>query len=344
MKSPRVSVLIPTYNYARYLPEAIESVLEQDWRDLELLISDDCSTDGSREVISRYAAQDSRVRFHIHRTNLGLVENWNWCLAEARGEYVKFLFGDDKLATPQALTKLVNLLDTNPSAVLAASARFVIDENSRVINLWDSAGPPGLHQGAEVIARSMDQYGNIIGEPSVVMFRRRAAARGFNVGYRQLVDLEMWFALLETGDLAYASEPLCCFRQHARQQTEANRSNQLGDIEIARLFWEYRRKAYLAPYGLRRLLFRQAYKLKKQHNVGAESLRIERGLLDDLGRLWYAAYWSHYKLTRPFQNLGRWQRRRRHKAALRAASNSGRTKEIKALAQPATPPTRTKAL
>src|ERR1035438_9473234 len=148
----------------------------------------------------------------------------------------------------------------------------------------------------------------------------------------------MWFALPETGDLAYAAEPLCCFRQHARQQTEANRSNQLGDIAIARLFWEYRRKAYLAPYGLRRLLFRQAYKLKKQHNVGAESLRIERGLLDDLGRLWYAAYWSHYKLTRPFQNLGRWQRRRRHKAALRAASNSGRTKEIKALAQPATPP------
>lgn len=328
MKSPGVSVLIPTYNYARHLPEAIESVLEQDWRDLELLISDDCSTDGSREVIARYAAQDSRVRFHIHRANLGLVENWNWCLAEARGEYVKFLFGDDKLATPQALTKLVNLLDTNPSAVLAASARFVIDENSRVTNLWDSVGLPGLHKGAEVIARSMDQYGNIIGEPSVVMFRRRDAARGFNVGYRQLVDLEMWFALLETGDLAYAAEPLCCFRQHARQQTEANRSNQLGDIEIARLFWSYRRKAYLAPFGLRRLLFRQAYKLRKQHSLSPEGLRIGQGLLDEMGRSWYAAYWSHYKITRPFQNFSRWLKRRRHKATLRAVLPSTCSKAL----------------
>ena len=131
----------------------------------------------------------------------------------------------------------------------------------------------------------MDEYGNIIGEPSVVMFRRRAAARGFNVGYRQLVDLEMWFALLETGDLAYAAEPLCCFRQHARQQTEANRSNQLGDIEIARLFWEYRRKAYLAPFGLRRLLFRQAYKLRKHHSLSPESHQIEQDLFDEPGEV-----------------------------------------------------------
>src|ERR1017187_10370589 len=184
MISPKVSVLIPTYNYARYLPEAIESVLEQDWRDLELLISDDCSTDASRELIARYAAKDSRIRFQIHPTNLGMVQNWNWCLSEARGEYVKFLFGDDKLASREALGKLLQLLETNPSAALAASARYVVGNKSETLEIWDAFRKPGVYNGAEVITRCLDGAGNLIGEPSAVLFRRRDAAGGVNLRYR----------------------------------------------------------------------------------------------------------------------------------------------------------------
>src|SRR4029078_349231 len=103
MTSPLVSILIPTYDYGRYLPEAIESVLEQDYPNFEVLISDDASRDDSAKVIARYAAKDPRIRAHIQPANLGMVENWNWCLREARGEYIKFLFGDDKLASREAL-------------------------------------------------------------------------------------------------------------------------------------------------------------------------------------------------------------------------------------------------
>src|SRR5471032_2980636 len=106
MTAPKVSVLIPTYNYARFLPEAIESILAQDFQDFELLISDDCSTDNSAEVIARYAAQDKRIRFQIHSANLGMVQNWNWCLSQARGEFIKYVFGDDKLASPTAITQM----------------------------------------------------------------------------------------------------------------------------------------------------------------------------------------------------------------------------------------------
>ena len=173
-------MLIPTYNYVRYLPEAIESVLEQDWRDLELLISDDCSTDGSGEVIAQYAAKDSRIRFQIHPTNLGMVQNWNWCLSEARGEYIKFLFGDDKLACPQALGKLLQLLAANTSVALAASARYVIGEHSEVLETWDHFCTPGVHSSPEVIARCLEEDRNLIGEPSAVLFRRRDAARAIS--------------------------------------------------------------------------------------------------------------------------------------------------------------------
>src|SRR5258705_715717 len=132
----RVSILIPAYKFARYLPETIESVLEQDYPNFEVFISDDCSQDGSDEIIARYAARDTRIRTHVHSPNLGMVKNWNFCLDQARGEYIKFVFGDDKLASRQALSKLVRLLEMNPSATMAVSARRVIDANSSVIDLW----------------------------------------------------------------------------------------------------------------------------------------------------------------------------------------------------------------
>ena len=319
MTLPKVSVLIPTYNYARYLPEAIESVLEQDWRDLELLISDDASTDGSAEVIAAYAAKDSRIRFQTHPTNLGMVQNWNWCLSEARGEYIKFLFGDDKLASRQALGKLLELLETNPSAALAASARYVVGEKSEILEIWDDLRKPGVHNGTEVIARCLDEAGNLIGEPSAVLFRRRDAACGFNLRYQQFVDEEMWLRLLEQGDLAYTREPLCCFRKHAQQQSELNKPAQVAKFEALRLFWEYHNKPYLRAKDLRRGLFSQLYDLRKRRKrhqrLPEDVLAIERELSAKMSRLWYAAFWSRWRVTRPFQQLQRWHKRHGLRAA-----------------------------
>ena len=130
MHSPKISVLIPTYNYARFLGEAIESVLSQDFRDFELLIVDDCSTDNTIEVARPFCQRDNRVRFAVNSSNLGMVKNWNHCLELARGYYIKFLFGDDKLCHPQALSKMIELLERNPSATLAASGRAILDEKS----------------------------------------------------------------------------------------------------------------------------------------------------------------------------------------------------------------------
>ena len=130
MSVPSVSVLIPSYNCARYLPETIESVLTQTLRDFELVVLDDRSSDSSSEVLERYARRDGRIRYRSNERNLGLVENWNACLDAARGKYVKFLHSDDKLTRPAALEQLVALLDEQPSASLAVCGREIIDENS----------------------------------------------------------------------------------------------------------------------------------------------------------------------------------------------------------------------
>ncbi len=300
---PKVSVLIPTFNYARYLPEALDSVLAQDWGDFEVLIADDCSSDGTAAVVTRYAAQDNRIRWHVHSARLGMVENWNWCLAHARGEFIKFVFADDGLASAQALRTLATLLEENPSVSLAASARLVLDADSHPTAVWSGVGQPGVHSGQGIIVRCLEEDANLVGEPSAVMFRRESAAAGFDVRYRQLVDLEMWFRLLEQGDLAYSAEPLCWFRRHAHQQTEVNRRAQASRREHLRLLCEYRHKPYVSHATFARLSFRGLYYARRRAGHDEESLHLQRQLAEELGVTGYAWRWLLHKLTRPLENL-----------------------------------------
>lgn len=232
---PRVSVLIPSYNQGRFLPEALDSVLEQDFQDMEIWISDDHSGDASAEVIRGYAARDPRIQFAIQDQNLGMVENWNWCLGRAKGTYIKFLFGDDRLSFPWAIGRMVELLETHEQASLAVSARDIIDVHTTVVDRWDHLGDEGLKPGLETSRRCLREMRNLIGEPSVVLFRSAQAGNGFNETYRQLVDLEMWVRLLRNGDVIYTKEALAQFRLHPRQQTAVNRIRRIGEAEMVRL-------------------------------------------------------------------------------------------------------------
>ena len=304
---PRISVLVPTYNYARYLPEAIESVLAQDFRDFELLIVDDCSADNTAEIVRPFCARDPRVRFAVNAVNLGMVNNWNHCLRQARGQYIKFLFGDDKLCHPQALGKMAALLERHPSAVLAASARTILDEHSNVVDIWRPLAE-GCHNGRKIIAACLMQNGeNLVGEPSAVLFRQADAGRGFDPQYRQIVDLEMWFRLLERGDLAYTREPLCGFRRHPLQETERNAARGLSWREQTLAVYNYAMKPWLPRKVVYPLLFHlRRARAKNSAAPGSEMMEWERRLAGRLEGGWIWFYWLYvvrYRLTKPYHNL-----------------------------------------
>ncbi|MGD0815395.1 MAG: glycosyltransferase family 2 protein [Verrucomicrobiota bacterium] len=314
MSSPEISVLMPTYNYASYLPEAIASVLSQDFQDFELLIVDDASTDNTVEVVNPFCVRDARVRLTVNSANLGMVNNWNNCLKEARGKYIKYLFGDDKLSDPQALTKLITLLRNNPGATLAASARAILDEKSNMTGIWRPL-PDGCHNGRKVISACLIENGNMVGEPSSVLFRKADVQRGFDPRFRQIVDIEMWFHLLEQGDLAYTREPLCAYRLHARQQSAVNDNEGVAWKEHLLFFSRYatkpgfsRQARFSALFALRRS------RQKKPGPFHAELLDTEHRLASQLGGIWYALHWIWYRLTIPLRNL----RRSMEKALIRA--------------------------
>lgn len=308
MTPRKVSVLIPTYKFARYLPEAIESVLAQDYPNFELLISDDCSQDGSAEIIARYAANDPRIRVQIHSSNLGMVKNWNWCLDHSDGEFIKFVFGDDNLASLGALTKMVQMLEADDGVTMAVSARNIIDETSQILRVRNNLGQKAVYPGTDVIIRCLEKNVNLVGEPSVVLFRRRDAARGFDTRYRQLPDLEMWFHLLEKGNLAFTPEPLCSFRKHSLQQTEVNRSGRFDRKEHLIMLREYHARPWLRTRASQLLLFTQIYALRKEwkhQQPDISLLEMERQLLSRLGQGRYTLFWLRHKLVRPIANLNR---------------------------------------
>jgi len=276
MAGCKVTVCIPTYNYASFIAETIESILSQNFTDYELLIVDDNSTDNTVSVVEPYVRRDPRIRFIVNPSNLGMVENWNYCLNLAEGEYIKYVFGDDLLASPDAIGRMASLLDADSSVSLVCSARNFINDRSEVINMVSRFEKTGVLHGTDVINLCLIRQGNLIGEPTVVMFRKEQASRGFRLNYRQIVDLEMWFHLLEQGAFAYIKEPLCSFRIHERQQTVKNREN-LSDLnDVFYLLDDYLHKEYitLSPFMKKYMKYDHLYgiwKLYKKRKISREA-------------------------------------------------------------------------
>jgi len=306
---PRVSVAIPTYNYARYLPEAIESVLSQSYTDFELLIIDDQSTDGTVEVVSKYARGDKRIAFSVNPHNIGMVDNWNLCLREARGEYIKYLFADDLLCSRDALRRMVEALDAEPEVSLVASARQRIDSKGRQTGILAHFPDSSSINGKQVINRCLRRQKNLVGEPTAVMFRKHLSGRGFNPKYRQIVDLEFWFHLLEKGGLAYIGLPLVAFRVHSDQQSQFNRRNALAVDDTKLLLSEYvfdEAKPYIELTRLYKsyLVYDYNYQIWKLSRQGVIERRAARDrIASGYGWTRFLLGYSLYTICKPLIKL-----------------------------------------
>jgi len=223
MLSPKVSVCIDVHNYDAFLPDAIESVLQQDFGDFEIIIVDDASQDRSFEIARSYAARDQRVIARQNSGNLGMVKNRNACLRLAQGEYVKFLHADDFLCRNDALEKLVSILDGNAGISLVACAMQVLDSSAKKSRRWSFFEEGKPVTGTTVITRCLRERRNLVGSPSATMFRRDRGLRGFDENLFHSADWEMWLHLLEQGSFGYLAEPLVTYRKHDNQQTEKDK-------------------------------------------------------------------------------------------------------------------------
>lgn len=135
-KKPRVSIGLPVYNGENYLKQAIDSILGQTYKDFELIITDNASTDTTQQICLDYAKKDGRVKYHRNKRNIGAPRNYNLTFALSSGEYFKWAAHDDVLA-PEYLEKCVCILDNDSSIVLCHSRVGLINEDGVLIGNYD---------------------------------------------------------------------------------------------------------------------------------------------------------------------------------------------------------------
>lgn len=220
--APRVSVVIPTHNSARYLDDAIQSVLAQDYADFELLVVDDASTDDTADHVARY--RDPRVRYLRNDTQRGIAGARNRGIDAARGEFIASLDGDDR-AYASRLSCQVAFLDAHPDhAAVGSWARWMDAEGharpgvTRRPTDWRDAS-------AQLIYKSSLQ------QPSVTARAAILAEYRYDESFRLSSDYELWTRIAIHHRLASQPRALVRCRRHTRSTT---RRQQSGVLECQR--------------------------------------------------------------------------------------------------------------
>ena len=197
---PAVSVVVPAYNAAWCVKKAVDSVLEQDFRDFELLVVDDGSTDQTASVLSGYG-EKLRV---IRKANGGLSSARNAGIREARGEFVAFLDADDWWL-PGKLSRQVTYLRAHPSVGFVSATSRVEDAAGQLLNVWACTACNG-----PFLPHLFGANGDVAGSGSAVMARRLLFDQtgGFDESLRSLEDVDMWMRLAAVTGYACIDEPL----------------------------------------------------------------------------------------------------------------------------------------
>lgn len=210
----KVSVLVPSFNQGRYLPLALESVLTQSHSDLEVIITDDCSTDGSRDIAEQWKRLDTRVRTVFHDVNRGLAVARNSALAVSSGDFVAFCDADD-IWLPDKLRIQLESFRRDPDAGLAHSDAIVIDTEGN---------PTGQLISTTMQRKGQVTSGNVFEElcqrnfmcvPTVIVGRAAIDRVGrFDAQFRSLEDWVCWTKISKLYPFHYNREPLAKYRVH----------------------------------------------------------------------------------------------------------------------------------
>ena len=243
--APVVSVVVPNYNYARYLPQRIGSILSQTFTDFEVILLDDASTDGSVEVMRRYAASDPRIsRIEVNETNSGSpFRQWEKGIGLARGRYIWIAEADD-FADSRFLACCVGALECNADVAVAFSMSEMCDSGFKGIpnHLETGMIPDGkvrVYDGLSYLLCRMQTF-NAIYNASMAVFRKSAFEACDMRVYRRMRwigDWAFWSEMLLHGKVAQVGSRLNVFRQHPLSTTKKSLRSESLQLEET-IYWQ----------------------------------------------------------------------------------------------------------
>lgn len=205
-----VSVCIPAYNSAEYIKDTITSILDQTYRNIELVIVDDCSADQTVEIVK--SIKDDRIKLYENEHNLGMVGNWNRCLELASGEYIKLICADDMIEK-NAIEKEAEVFEKYPTVNLVESDTRLVDINGKSTGSFPRYYKSGVVSGKKVAKTSL-MLNNFFGAPVNNMIRKKVLKEvgGFDTAFTYILDFDMWVRIACSGDVYIIHEPLNSFR------------------------------------------------------------------------------------------------------------------------------------
>jgi glycosyltransferase involved in cell wall biosynthesis len=221
-----VSIITPSFNQARYLEDTIRSVLGQDYPRLEYIIVDGASTDGSVDILRKYA---DRLAWWVSEKDNGQAEAINKGFSHATGEIVAWLNSDD-LYLPGAISKAVHIFEENPEAVLVYGNLLAVDEKGETTNVL---------RYSQLNIEDLLCF-QIIGQPAV-FFRREALERVGNLdpSYHLMLDHHLWLRIALQGQFLHVDETLAAARYHVEAKNRA-RAAEFGVEAFRILDWAQR--------------------------------------------------------------------------------------------------------
>ena len=222
-KTPEISLIMSVYNGEDYLSEAIESVLNQTFKNFELIVINDCSTDKTEEILKKYAESDERVKVYTNEVNLRLPSSLNKAMSYACGKYIARMDADD-ICLPERLEKQFEFMENNPEVALS-SCRFMTLKNGVVA----SGGCGGKNDRESVKALLL--VTNPILHPGIIAKADVIKALGYDKNFTCTEDMELWTRFVMEGyDVCIMPEYLMIYRLHDKQITETTLAKQHKEV------------------------------------------------------------------------------------------------------------------
>jgi glycosyltransferase involved in cell wall biosynthesis len=300
---PLVSVLMAVHNGARYLIDAVESILDQSLNAFEFVIVDDGSTDRSANILARLADRDSRILLRAQEQT-GLAQALNHGLHAARGKYVARMDADD-ISYPDRLSAQVDRMESEPELVLLSASFDYIDSQGEVLKRKI------VSTDSEILRRKLTEDRNQFCHPCAMMRREVVGKLG---GYRTIVgssaqDYDLWLRMAEVGGIANLAQPLLGYRVHEEQVSVSNIVAQRHAAEVYKALALQRRltgyedlsAAIEAVARKRKMVMRGV----ASDCIGWASLFSRMGSRHRAGRMVMKAVWSSPCSPQLWRTLGR---------------------------------------
>ncbi len=207
--NPKISVCIPVYNREKYIAQCIESVLAQDYENIEIIISDNCSTDGTVDIINGYL-KDKRIRFYRNETNIGLVENFKKLLDYTVTQWIIALSSDDFWIDPSFLSQAVDRINKHKDLSIFCGGKMVLNENNNIIQDF-SDDTDAVFKGSNFFLKGLEVWPSL--EFGAMVIRTSLLKK-----VHQLItlgnDVFMFWQLCFLGKIYVLGKPFLMFRIH----------------------------------------------------------------------------------------------------------------------------------